>query len=799
MQSRDYNINLRGEYNPITAVYLSQYDSGVELHFHVYDGTEPAGISGGAEISIMGRRPSGVGFDIPCTVVSNNLVIVSTTTDMTGEAGTFPVEIRFSRAGTDIGTVNFDFVIEKAPHPDGTIDADITHEQEFIERLEALEENTVTDSTLSISGRPADAAATGAAITSEALELTRYMRRLFKTKVSHSATTGVYENNNTRNAITVPQRFTYPVRIVADAGYSFAVQTYSSDVASHDSYISNTAWESDYTVPANTYFCMIARNNNNTDADDTISNAIHFLADTILYGADSLIPKTDYLFIRWARSSSNANNATKNGGSNAAYTFDNIITAPAIIEPAEGLALYIQLFSGNTYVGKINSSYGVDRVAGNWGVYTGNINVQDIFDQFAAYNVDGLKLSFNFPSGTTSNYATVDALANNLVKVNVSPTASKSDLNDRTAKETPVIWHKGTLTAENLVNNQNGVVNYNILPMPQKITLTGCRAVVLLFRADEYIGKINASGTLDKVAGSWKYFYGTIYAETILDAFNADGMRVCAIPTDDTTITADTAQSYADAHIKVYLNPAVNWAYNTRACRAGGNYVVGADLIKRGIAAKQVGWLTYKQAFCIYDGKYYSIDGSNIAEQDQNFNLLRSNALNTGHGNSLQVGTGGKAYASGWDDNNIYVVDLSSLTITETISLPTTGYTTCVVDELRGLIYIFQRDSLPDTEANYNFITYDYINDAIISTKKTLPFAAIQACDLYNDKIIALNGLGTNGAPNGYRVYGISGEILAEYVLNAFASIEPEGVCIDRDSKELYISFVNGNIYSLTD
>lgn len=139
MQSRDYNINLRGEYNPVTAVYLSQYDSGVELHFHVYDGTEPAGISGGTDINIMGRRPSGVGFDIPCTLVSNNLIIVSTTTDMTGEAGTFPVEIRFSRAGTDIGTVNFDFVIEKAPHPDGTIDADITHEVEVLERLEAIE------------------------------------------------------------------------------------------------------------------------------------------------------------------------------------------------------------------------------------------------------------------------------------------------------------------------------------------------------------------------------------------------------------------------------------------------------------------------------------------------------------------------------------------------------------------------------------------------------------------------------------------------------------------------------------
>lgn len=43
----------------------------------------------------------------------------------------------------DVGTVNFIFLIEKAPHPDGTIDADITHEQEFIERLEALEDDKV--------------------------------------------------------------------------------------------------------------------------------------------------------------------------------------------------------------------------------------------------------------------------------------------------------------------------------------------------------------------------------------------------------------------------------------------------------------------------------------------------------------------------------------------------------------------------------------------------------------------------------------------------------------------------------
>lgn len=163
MDTRAYNINLRNDYfNPV-AVGLSQYDEGVVLAFSVYDGTDPAVFASGTTAQIMGVRPSGVGFDVACTL-TDNVVTVSTITDMTGEAGIIPVEIRFYNSGVNVGTCNFIFVIEKAAHPDGTIDADITHEQTFIERLEALETNTVTDPTLSISGRPADAKATGDAI-----------------------------------------------------------------------------------------------------------------------------------------------------------------------------------------------------------------------------------------------------------------------------------------------------------------------------------------------------------------------------------------------------------------------------------------------------------------------------------------------------------------------------------------------------------------------------------------------------------------------------------------------------------
>lgn len=142
MESRIYNVNLQSGYNTLTYIGISQYDAGVPLQFNVYDGATAASFPAGTTAKIQGVRPSGVGFNIDCTL-TNNVVTVNSSTDMTGEAGKFPVEIRFTASGVDVGTVNFVFIIEKAPHPDGTIDADITRQQTFIERLEAVEDDKV--------------------------------------------------------------------------------------------------------------------------------------------------------------------------------------------------------------------------------------------------------------------------------------------------------------------------------------------------------------------------------------------------------------------------------------------------------------------------------------------------------------------------------------------------------------------------------------------------------------------------------------------------------------------------------
>lgn len=228
------------------------------------------------------------------------------------------------------------------------------------------------------------------------------------------------------------------------------------------------------------------------------------------------------------------------------------------------------------------------------------------------------------------------------------------------------------------------------------------------------------------------------------------------------------------------------------------SYVIGADSIKQIVSTTSLGTLTYHQSFCMYDGKYYSTDGDNIAVQNADFSAVSTTALSVGHGNAFQLGNAGKAYISGWNDNKVYVLNMSTIIIDSVINLPTTGYTTAVIDDLNHLAYIFQRSTSPSTVENYNFIVYDYQNDQIKSTRVINAFSAMQAADFYNGRIAVLWGMGTTASPSGMAIYNTNGDILAEYTLSVFASAEPEGVFFKRDTGELLISLIDKNVYALS-
>ena len=227
------------------------------------------------------------------------------------------------------------------------------------------------------------------------------------------------------------------------------------------------------------------------------------------------------------------------------------------------------------------------------------------------------------------------------------------------------------------------------------------------------------------------------------------------------------------------------------------NYVIGADLLRREVKATRLGDVKGVQSFCLYNDKYYSTDGKHMYVQDREFRLLEEKELDVGHGNALQLGCSHYAYASGWDDQKVYVVDLDTLSISEVIDLGTTGYTTCAVDDLNGIIYIFQRDSYPTSIVHYNFIRYDLKARKVLSTRRINAFSAMQACDFYNGKIAVGWGLGTEASPSGMAIYNSEGDILAEYHLEIYEHNEPEGICFDRKNKTLLHAMLR-TVYEIT-
>ena len=227
--------------------------------------------------------------------------------------------------------------------------------------------------------------------------------------------------------------------------------------------------------------------------------------------------------------------------------------------------------------------------------------------------------------------------------------------------------------------------------------------------------------------------------------------------------------------------------------------VFDSDGIKRKVGTINIGNITGMQSFCIYNGNYFSTDGETITKQDSSFAVVSSETIAVGHGNAFSLGGSNIGYVSGWNDNKIYKINLDTMTSDGVINLPTTGYTTGVVDDVNGIAYILQRDDSPATETHYNFIAYDYINERIVSTKKlTTKFGALQDCEFYNGRIYVAFGLGTEGVPSGLHVYDINGSLLAEYHLGVFANTEIEGVSINHDTHDLLISMIDKKVYRIT-
>lgn len=125
--------------NPV--INVSQYDVGRQFQLKLYDGSVAYNLPTGATARIEGIKPDSKVFSYMDAVsVSGNTLTITTKEQMTILFGTVYCEIRISKAGTDIGTLNFWLVVEKSPM-DGDIDISDTEIPAIIELAREQEHN----------------------------------------------------------------------------------------------------------------------------------------------------------------------------------------------------------------------------------------------------------------------------------------------------------------------------------------------------------------------------------------------------------------------------------------------------------------------------------------------------------------------------------------------------------------------------------------------------------------------------------------------------------------------------------
>lgn len=105
-------------------VNVSQFDDGLQFRIIMYDGATPYTPEAGAIPRIDGIKPDRHGFSyVEAVTRVGNVLTVTTNKQMTCVAGTVPCEIRFVKEDQDIGSLNFDMVVEESPIND---DVDIS-------------------------------------------------------------------------------------------------------------------------------------------------------------------------------------------------------------------------------------------------------------------------------------------------------------------------------------------------------------------------------------------------------------------------------------------------------------------------------------------------------------------------------------------------------------------------------------------------------------------------------------------------------------------------------------------------
>lgn len=120
-------------------IYYSQGDVGTQFAIDLrsrFGDSFPAGTT----VTIQATKPSGFGFSVAATSVTNGVATFTTTAEMTDEFGRFPAELKVTKTGLTLFSANFYMDGEENTHPDGTIDGQqetvIPELAQLVERVE---------------------------------------------------------------------------------------------------------------------------------------------------------------------------------------------------------------------------------------------------------------------------------------------------------------------------------------------------------------------------------------------------------------------------------------------------------------------------------------------------------------------------------------------------------------------------------------------------------------------------------------------------------------------------------------
>lgn len=364
----------------------------------------------------------------------------------------------------------------------------------------------------------------------------------------------------------------------------------------------------------------------------------------------------------------------------------------------------------------------------------------------------------------------------------------------------------GGLTADGLnANQQNRARTKEYFELVPGVTYTiSCsitdktgQVVIVYYDEDDYV-----------TAETARYPQSGYYNNIIQKITTQKYARILIRASDNSTLNLDNVKLSVSTDVQSISDQISDIKTNVEdIVSLSGKYVVGPDLVKRKINISRIGTFStpsYFQDFIIYNNKYYCIDSAgNLRILNLDFTTDSTIQLDFSHGNSMQLGETNTAYISGWDDRKIYVLNLDSLTITNTIELPSSitydgdvRFSACV-DDYNKIAYVFLRYGVNTTfDTYYTFFSFSITSGEVISRQR-FPYAfnAIQGTDFYANKMIVSYGAGGT-TKSGLFICGKDGTMLADFEIDAMQGYEPEGVFFDKSTNRLLITIQN-DLYSI--